>query len=1235
MLNVHPEAMPEELARMLGDYQEKIRRGFVDNEWPDLKTALAKLCKKSTTCREHFDDIVTAVNSDPNLLSDLLNEQHYKLSLWRDSVKTLNYRRFFTVNSLICLRMENDPVFDRYHRFISKLVTEKRFNGLRIDHIDGLKNPAGYLENLRLLAGDDTYIVAEKILGPDEELVHGLPMQGTSGYDYLGIVNNVFTYKNNYPQLNRFYRQITGIDKNLDEIIYDRKKFMLTERMHGEWDNLARLFDNYGFADYSSGLTHESVKEAIGEFLVHFPVYKLYSQSLDFSFDENLMMREVFSKAVRKTPSLEKALRAVEKVFFPDENTDEKIKMNAYDFFLRCMQFTGPLMAKGVEDTVMYYYNCFIAHNEVGDYPGASGISADEYHERMLRRQKNHPMSMNATSTHDTKRGEDVRARLNVISEIPEEWMKNVRQWMSLNEDTKTVVKGKSAPDANEEYFIYQTLAGVFPFIGDTDDFFLERMDEYLVKALREAKTNSEWNDPDEDYEKAVKDFTRKILTPGSDFLISFIPFQQKLAAFGLINSLSQVMLKCMSPGIPDFYQGTELWDLSMVDPDNRRAVDYSLRSYLLKEMIRQNDEDRDKFLGDIFINRNDGRIKFWLTYQLLKERKSNPELFLHGRYVPLSVKGRHNDHILSFARVQGNTWYIVVIPLFTALLPGNKNMLQPVEIEWDNTRIILPDNAPAEWTIFSHDNEKLKTEGHILLSDLMSFPFPVYVKGRKKPLKRYDGVLAHLTSLPGKYGTGDLGEEAFEFVNILRDSGQTFWQILPFNPVEKDYGYSPYSSISAFAGNLLFLSPDFLIRSNLLSGKSFMKAIFKETDRTNFKKAVDFRNMLLDEVFTNFFCRENRLMKKAFDDFCEREKYWLDDFALFLCLKNEFRGKPWFEWPDKIKNRDKENLRMFAGKYEMEIKKSKLGQFLFQDQWISLKKYTNINGIRIIGDMSFYVNYDSADVWAHPGYFNLDENKDPLTVAGVPPDYFSSTGQLWGMPVYNWKQLKKDNYHWWMMRIRRNMELCDFIRFDHFRGFSEYWEVPFGEETAVKGEWTAGPGKDFFGRVKKEFPSMPFIAEDLGDIDDKVYMLRDDFSLPGMVVLQFAFGDNTPSSVYIPHNHAYNSIVYTGTHDNNTIKGWFITEIKEKNRNEAEAYLGHPVIDTLCHEDFIRMAYRSVAKIAIIPVQDILGLDERARLNKPSTVGGKNWDWKMKAGDFKKFPMEKMRKMAVLFGRI
>lgn len=1171
------------------------------------------------------------LNSDKNSLNQLLDFQRYKLCYWKDSLSTINYRRFFTVNSLICLRMEDDEVFEKHHSFIKEQVDRKRFTGLRIDHVDGLNKPAKYLDKLRLLAGGETYIVTEKILGLEEELPLNLPIQGTSGYDYLGIVNNVFTRSENYPLLRNFYLEITGVLKEPEELIYESKKMILNGSMGGEWENLTRMFEDSGFINYNQLITRESIKQAIGEFLILFPVYKIYGDTFPLPSNESRIVSEVFAKARERNPSLAKSLDVLRNIFLDPDADNVIIREKALKFFLRCLQFTGPLMAKGVEDTVMYNYNCFIAHNEVGDHSASEGISAERYHVLMQSRQRHWPMSMNGTSTHDTKRGEDVRARLNVISEIPEEWIENVKNWMVINASYKSAVKGITAPDPNEEYFIYQTLAGCFPFDGKVDDELLERLDQYLEKSLREAKKNSDWNEVNEEHEKAVKEFTRSILAKNSEFLKSFIPLQRKIAAFGVINSLSQLVLKSTSPGIPDFYQGTELWDLSLVDPDNRRPVDYSKRKKFLKSLLKAEKNDPEKLLRSLYKKPADGRIKLWLSHLLLREIKSNPDLFLHGSYIPLKVRGKLSANIMAYARVHKKSWFITVIPLFPASIAPRKR--EPGKIRWGDTEIILPELAPSRWSSPLKKGE-VRTKDSIKIADLMDYPMPVFVTGQHQETARFAGVLAHITSLPGRFGTGDLGDDAYKFTDVLQQNGQAYWQILPFNPVDGSFGWSPYSSISAFAGSTLILSPLLLERAGLINAASLNKTDFLKGSGADFAKALKFREMLSDEAFTSFFCQERPYLHSEFERFCRQQQFWLDDFALFTILKREHNDLPWNEWPQKYRDRDAVSLRDLSDRYHNDLKKEKFMQYIFNSQWLALKKYCNNKGIKIIGDMSFYVNYDSAELWAHPEYFKLDSKNRPVTVAGVPPDYFSKTGQLWNMPVYDWKRMKKDKYAWWINRIRRNMELCDILRFDHFRAFSAYWEVPYGEKTAVNGKWTDGPDHDFFERVKKEYPGMPFIAEDLGSIDDKVLKLRDDFCLPGMVILQFAFGDDTPKSAYIPHNYNPWCVVYTGTHDNNTTRGWFSKELDQHGKDEASEYTGHKIDKKTCHEDFVRLAYSSVARFAIIPVQDLLGLDESARFNKPSSSLN-NWMWRMGENDMEEIFSPKIRRMIKLYGRI
>jgi len=370
----------------------------------------------------------------------------------------------------------------------------------------------------------------------------------------------------------------------------------------------------------------------------------------------------------------------------------------------------------------------------------------------------------------------------------------------------------------------------------------------------------------------------------------------------------------------------------------------------------------------------------------------------------------------------------------------------------------------------------------------------------------------------------------------------------------------------------------------------------------------------LFDKAYQNFVSGKFDALQKEFVQFCTKEKNWLDDFALYAVLKKQNGGKPWYEWENDFKQRSDVVLQKFLQEHEEEIDKTKWLQFIFFRQWSDLKAYCNNMNIQLIGDMPFYVSYDSADVWANKEIFALDENGKRTGMAGVPPDAFSSDGQLWGMPVFKWDVLKERNYDWWIERLKKNIELFDIVRLDHFRAFDEYWEVPADAATAKHGQWKPCPGKDFFETVQKELGQLPFIAEDLGEITPSVYQLRDAFGLPGMKVLQFAFGGDMPQSPHINHHHDQNFIVYTGTHDNNTTTGWYRTEAGEDTKKRLEQYMARTVNESEIHQELARLAYSSVAKIVILPMQDVLGLDENSRMNTPSS-GENNWGWRLQPG--------------------
>ena len=473
----------------------------------------------------------------------------------------------------------------------------------------------------------------------------------------------------------------------------------------------------------------------------------------------------------------------------------------------------------------------------------------------------------------------------------------------------------------------------------------------------------------------------------------------------------------------------------------------------------------------------------------------------------------------------------------------------------------------------------------------------------------RGSGVLLHITSLPSPYGIGDLGPWAYRFADILAQSRQKYWQVLPLNPTDQGSGNSPYSSPSAFAGNTLLISPELLADSGFLPKEEISEIPPFRTGRCDFASVVPYKTALFQRAYDSF--TKNKSEKPLFDQFCDENRDWLDDFALFIVMKNHHHGKPWVDWAKGLRDRDPEELNRVKNDFHDQIEREKFLQYLFFKQWLSLKSYCNNQGIQFIGDIPIYVNYDSADVWTHPDLFNLDEEKRPSYVAGVPPDYFSPTGQLWGNPIFRWDVLRQTGYAWWLERIRHNLRLLDFLRIDHFRGFVAYWEVPATEKTAIQGQWVEAPANDFFAALLEKIPAHSLIAEDLGVITQEVVDVMNQFGFPGMRILQFAFDGDLATHPFLPHNYTSNCIAYTGTHDNNTVRGWFESEITAESRRKLFCYLGRePSCDDLPKE-LIRLLMMSIAKTVIIPMQDLLGLGEDARMNRPSTARG-NWEWRL-----------------------
>ena len=480
----------------------------------------------------------------------------------------------------------------------------------------------------------------------------------------------------------------------------------------------------------------------------------------------------------------------------------------------------------------------------------------------------------------------------------------------------------------------------------------------------------------------------------------------------------------------------------------------------------------------------------------------------------------------------------------------------------------------------------------------------------------RASGVLLHPTSLPGPYGMGEIGPQARQFAEALVEMKQRLWQVLPIGPT--GYADSPYQSLSTFAGNPLLISFDLLAREGLLKRSQLVNFPHFPTDHVDFGPVIKARMAVLQTACRTFDSRAAKNKKKAFELFCEKQAHWLDDFALFYALKLAHDLRPWTEWAPELAAREPSALRAAAKKFRTLIRHVKVRQFLFADQWDRLRRYCHKRGVQIVGDIPIFVAHDSADVWAHPELFYLDERGFPTIVAGVPPDYFSATGQLWGNPLYRWDAHRQTGYAWWVARMKHIFDQVDIVRIDHFRGFEAYWEIPGHEKTAINGRWVPGPGADLFRALIERLGRLPIIAEDLGVITPEVERLRDQFEFPGMRILQFAFGNDAKADDYRPESYPPNCVVYTGTHDNDTTVGWFRSEpgrnstrSREDIEKERRAILDYLKTDGReIHWDLIGLALRSRANTVAFPLQDVLGLDSSARMNVPGTCGG-NWLWR------------------------
>ena len=494
----------------------------------------------------------------------------------------------------------------------------------------------------------------------------------------------------------------------------------------------------------------------------------------------------------------------------------------------------------------------------------------------------------------------------------------------------------------------------------------------------------------------------------------------------------------------------------------------------------------------------------------------------------------------------------------------------------------------------------------------------------------RASGILLHPTSFPGRYGIGDLGEEAYQFIDFLAHSGQQLWQVLPLVPT--GFGNSPYMSFSTMAGNPLLISPDVLLEQELLHGSDLLGIPDFPLDTVDFDKVIAWKIPLLRQAARTFKQQASTQQQQAFKAFCQKEAHWLEDYALFIAILNQQGGAVWTEWPDELRNRQPQALEQAHQALVEDIYFHKFLQFEFFRQWAELKAYTNKKGIQIIGDVPIYVAHNSADVWANPELFKLDPvTGAPTEVAGVPPDYFSETGQLWGNPIYDWKGMESTQFAWWVARLQGILDDVDLIRIDHFRGLEAYWSVPAGEKTAIKGKWVKAPGYALFNTIRDQLGSLPIIAEDLGDIDQPVLDMRDHFDFPGMRILHFAFGSDAGNS-YLPFNVTPNSVIYTGTHDNNTTLGWYEEDASDYERHRFHQYLGANGYYGIAW-DMIRLALSSVANQAIISLQDVFSLGGNARMNVPSKADG-NWAWRYRGEALTQEYSDRLLEMVQIYGR-
>jgi (1->4)-alpha-D-glucan 1-alpha-D-glucosylmutase len=711
-----------------------------------VKRRLERRCQEAPQVQQAIEKALAQINGRPgdprsfDKLDELLNAQSYRLAFWRVAAEEINYRRFFDVNDLAAIRMELPEVFDAAHKLVVDLIRAGAVTGLRIDHPDGLYLPKEYLEKLQRRCakalgvplpkdGRAIYMIAEKILTGLEKLRSDWPVHGTTGYDFANQVAGVLVDASAEAAIAKTFHRFIGHTMHFGHLVYAKKRLVMRLAMANEVDVLGNMLDrlseqNRWYRDF----TLEALARAVRETIACFPVYRTYlAPGQPVSDADRDVVERAIAAAKRRNPAIEESifnfLRDILLFRFP-ENLDEKAREAHMHFVLKFQQFTGPIMAKGLEDTAFYIYNRLVALNEVGGEPQQFGLSVDAFHGRNLDRHISWPMTLLGTSTHDTKRSEDVRARIVAISEVPELWRRSLQRWRTINRRWKRRVNDAEAPDADEEYLLYQTLLGTWPVEQsgaankNVSADYVARIQTYMAKALNEAKLNTSWIQPNEAWLAAMHDFVTRILdaTPKNKFLPIFFPVVEEIARLGAINSLSQTLLKIASPGVADIYQGCEIWNFSLVDPDNRRPVDYKRRREMLAALGKANPEE-------LLQNWPDGRIKMFLTQRLLRFRNEHVDLFRRGNYLPIKSSGAFADCCIVFARELDGQWMIVVAPRLSSRIG-----FPPIGEKWKDTAIEVPTNFSLEneRELFTGSEIPLQNRQLNLADALLVLPFAI-----------------------------------------------------------------------------------------------------------------------------------------------------------------------------------------------------------------------------------------------------------------------------------------------------------------------------------------------------------------------------------------------------------------------------------------------------------------------------------------------------------------------------